>query len=775
MNIINFLSVSMKITKLFVVGLIFFLLPIINSLPVPGQQTIQRDAEWSYTLMYGDVEQEVRRRYIDESPVPWADGFSGQQFTSQVLTVYDGFRLPAPFFNHWQGELTQGVFNYWNCTDERGLDFGWVYYHSANDSQEDLSIRFEEPLILWKVGEPSIVSSAPASIMKCDTVSLFAPEQKEKGKPELEAQNMTAILTSQNTFTNNNQIDLNYSLVISGIGLMRFFDNHGPFFGKDKNERCNLTITRQGTTTFSKNDTTGIWYVVQERYTDLWYAHSMTSDKIIKESSFGGPHETYTLVLTELPERIPSEETIFNVKEYGAVGDGTTLDTVAINTAIEACANHGNGRVYFPPGIYLSGSLHLKTNVTLFFDSEAVLRGTRDMTKYDPREYNPWAQYQDTSQSYIQRSLIWGENLSNVGILGSGMIDGNDAFEPWPIINRSFPPPFGWVFSTIFYQINDTIFQRGAKPLALKSCVNVFIKDITITHAPDESIFVAGCDNIIIKRYKAQAVRVDGIDPVCCHNMTITNCEIRSLDDAIAIKTSFILGFKRSCENITVKHSLFSVFVNGIKIGTESIGDFRHITYRNCVVRNSPSLPSYAGISIICVDGGTIDNVFASDITLLNVNYPIFIRLGDGLRSPLNQSVGVIRNVTIQNVTSIGGKKMSSITAVPGSYVGGNITFRNVTIISAGGGRRIFSYRNLPERRESNGVYPDPAYIHPGPPPAYALFCRHVNGLSFIDVSVGFQRRDLRAALICEDVYNFTLSRFQAERLLFGVPSIIFR
>ena len=275
---------------------------------------------------------------------------------------------------------------------------------------------------------------------------------------------------------------------------------------------------------------------------------------------------------------------MFNVRDYGAVGDGTTLDTIAINAAIETCANQSGGIVYFPPGIYLSGSLHLKTNVTLYVDSEAVLRGTRDMTKYDPREYNPWAKYQDSSQSYCHRSLIWGENLSNVGILGSGIIDGNDAFEAWPIINRTFPPPFSWIFSTIFYQINDTIFQRGAKPLALKSCVNVFIKDITITHAPDESIFIAGCDNVIIMGYRAQEVRVDGIDPVCCHNVTITNCEIRSLDDAIAIKSSYMLGFKRSCENITVKNCLLSTFINALKIGTESVGNFHHITYRNCIV-----------------------------------------------------------------------------------------------------------------------------------------------------------------------------------------------
>jgi hypothetical protein len=761
--------------KIFVVGLVFLFLTVMDSSIILGLHTVQPDTEWDYTLTYGDVQQEVRRQYIGESPIPWADGFTGQQFVSQVLTIHDGFRIPEPFFDYWQDALTQSMIHYWNFTDERGSDFGWVHYRSANYSCEDLCITFEEPLTLWKVGEPSMLSTAPASVMKFDTVSLFTPEQKEKGKPELEGKNLTATLISKNCYIQGDQVDLDYSLSISGNGTMRFFDNHGPFLGKDKNESCFITLTQNGTMTFSKNETTGICYVVQESYTDVWYAQSMISDICIQESSFGGPQERYTLVLTDLPERIPSEEILYNVRDYGAVGDGLTLDTIAINTAIEDCANHFDGMVYFPPGIYLSGSLHLKTNVTLFLDSKAILRGTRDMTKYDLREYNPWARYQDTSQSYIHRSLIWGENLSNVGILGPGIIDGNDAFEPWPIINRSFPPPFGWVFSTIFYQINDTVFQRGAKPLALKSCVNVFIKDITITHAPDESIFLAGCDNVIIMRYKAQAVRVDGVDPVCCHNMTISNCEIRSLDDAIAIKSSFMLGFKRSCENITVKHSLFSVFVNALKIGTESVGDFRHIIYRNCIVRNSPMLPSFAGISVISVDGGVIDGVTVSDITLSHVNYPIFIRLGDRLRSPLNQSIGVIRNVTIQNLSSIGGKKASSITAVPDSYIGGNITFHNVTIVCSGGGRRIFSYRNPAERRESNGVYPDPPYILPGPPPAYAFFCRHVKGLSFLNINVGFHRRDLRAAVICEDIYNFTVSEFEAERMPLGAPSIIIR
>ncbi len=761
--------------KIIIIGLVLMFLTLIFSNLVLTGQTIQTNNEWGYLLKYGDVEREVRRLYTGESNVPWADGFSGQQFISQVLTIRDGFRIPESFFNHWQATLTHGLINYWNFTEESGSDFGWVYYHTTDYSVEDLFIKFEEPLTLWRFGESYVESTATASIMKFDTISLFAPEKNEKEKPELEGKNLSATLICKNCSTREVQVDLNYSLVISGYGIMRFHDSQEPFLGEDKNESCTLLITRKGTMTFVKDASTGIWYIIQDCFRDLWYAQSITSGMTINESSFSGPREVYDFVLSELPERVPSIVPIFNVKDYGAVGDGKTSDTVAINAAIEACANQSGGIVYVPPGIYLSGSLHMKTNVTLYLDSEAVLRGTRDMTKYDSRENNPWAKYQDTSQSYCHRSLIWGENLSNVGVLGPGTIDGNDAFEPWPFINRTFPPPFGWILSTIFYQINDTIFQRGPKPLAFKSCTNVFIKDITITHAPDEAIFIAGCDNVIIMGYIAREVRVDGIDPVCCHNVTITDCEIKSLDDAIAIKSSYILGYKRSCENITVKNCLLSTFINALKIGTESVGNFRNIIYRNCIVYNSPNLPSYAGISIISVDGGVIDSVTASDITLIHVNYPIFIRLGDRLRSPESESVGKIQNISISHLTSIAGKKASSITAVPGSYVGGNITFHNVTIICRGGGRRIFTYRDIPELRESNGVYPDPPYIHPGPPPAYGFFCRYVKRLSFFNIQLGFQRRDLRAALICEDIDDLFLSGFETERAPFGSPSVIIR
>jgi len=363
-----------------------------SSLVTAKQQTIynyNNNDEWGYILKFRDVEQEVRRKFIGESNVPWADRFSAKRFDSQILTICDGFCFPEEFFNQWQSYLTQGLVNYWNFTMDSGFDFGWVYFHNSDYSKEEVFIKFKTPLKLWILGETYVKSTTSASIMKFDTIGLFAPEKNEKGKPELEGENLTATLICQNYTMQEDQIGFTYSLTITGVGAMHFHDSQGPLFGKDKNESCTILIKRNGVMSFTKQDSTGIWFCVQDCFREFWNAQSMISGVSVNESCFGGPNELYDLCLAQLPDRETSTLPVFNVRDFGAKGDGKTLDTTAIDTAIETCANQDGGIVYFPPGIYLSGSLHLKTNVTLFLDSEAVLRGTRDMTKYDPREYNP--------------------------------------------------------------------------------------------------------------------------------------------------------------------------------------------------------------------------------------------------------------------------------------------------------------------------------------------------------------------------------------------------
>ena len=165
--------------KILVIGLVFLFLTLMFSSLVPAKQTVQTDNEWGYILKYGDVEQEVRRQYVGELNVPWANGFSGQQFISQILTIRDGFRVPESFFYQWQSDLTQGCINYWNFTAESGSDFGWVYYHSTTYLLEDFFIKFKKPLTLWTFGLPCVETTAAASVMKFDTTGLFAAWLRE--------------------------------------------------------------------------------------------------------------------------------------------------------------------------------------------------------------------------------------------------------------------------------------------------------------------------------------------------------------------------------------------------------------------------------------------------------------------------------------------------------------------------------------------------------------------------------------------------------------------
>jgi len=226
-----------------------------------------------------------------------------------------------------------------------------------------------------------------------------------------------------------------------------------------------------------------------------------------------------------------------------------------------------------------------------------------------------------------------------------------------------------------------------------------------------------------------------------------------------------------------VENCLLSTFINALKVGTESVGDFRNIVLRDCTIQNLPGFPSYAGLSMMSVDGGRLDGIVYSNITMKNAGYPIFIRLGDRLRTPEQPPIGQVRNILISNITAKGGIGLGSslITAVPGSYVGGGIRLQDIDIICRGGGSIDSSYRPVPEIRESNGVYPDPPYILPGESPAYGFFCRHVQGLAFHNVQLGFERPDRRAALVCEDVSTLEIDGFEAERIPGSAPSVIIR
>jgi hypothetical protein len=735
----------------------------------------------SFILDVDDMSFEVSRKDAGEEEVPWANGIMARRYDSDVLKVRDGFVFDEGFIGAWDKYLSAGLTEYVIEGTGTYEELGWQWLDGI-DRNETVAIKCLSPLV-WYDGSPGgFKSSAAAKIMKSDMVALFSPRGELSGRPELEA-DATADLSGDSAEIEPGVVKISYTLEVKGSGVVRYFNANGSEWiavspsalPQDREEPCSMSIVRTGVKVIGNK--TGFWELLGDTYTEKWEAQDRHGNAVLRESSLAGAGRQYSFERADVITRpVFMDRPVFNVMDFGAAGDGTVLDTASVQAAIDACSDVGGGEVVFPAGIYMCASVHLKSNITIRLMKSAVVKGTRDMDRYDPREPNPWDEYQDISQSHIHHSIFWGENLENIAIIGPGAIDGNDAFENLPLINITPPPPWCWVISTIAYQFTEKILQRGTKPVGFRECRNVLIKDLTITHAPDEAIYFAGCENVLIEGYKAREVRVDGIDPVCSRNVTITGCEIKSLDDAIAVKSSYVLGRKENVENLTVKNCLLSTFINAFKIGTESVGDFKNVTFKDCYIKNLPGSPSFAGISMMSVDGGTLDGITADNITIENANYPVFIRVGDRLRTPETASIGSVRNVRISNVTASGGLGFGSsiIAAVEGGFIGPGIILENMDITCLGGGSKWQSYRQIPDVHESDGVYPDPVFIVPGLQPAYGFFIRRARGLELRNVHVRYDLPDLRAAFILEDA-DAHMEGISAEKCSLGAPSVITR
>jgi len=498
--------------------------------------------------------------------------------------------------------------------------------------------------------------------------------------------------------------------------------------------------------------------------------------------------------LSSAPQR--NELPVFNVKASGATGDGQTIDTPAINRAIDAAAAAGGGTVYFPAGNYLSVSIHLKSNISLYLDHGATIIAATPANdvKYDPPEPNPWDQYQDFGHSHWHNSLIWGENLNNVSIMGPGMIWGkglvrnggqsrtqqqNDALNA----ARDNEPkhPFGYP------NPRDAVEPGWAnKSIALKLCRNVIIRDITILHGGHFAILATGVDNLTIDNIKIDTNR-DGIDVDACKNVRISNCTVNSpFDDAICPKSSFALGYARATENVTITNCQVSGYDEGtlldgtykreynrysvnsgptgrIKFGTESNGGFKNITISNCV------FDYCRGLALESVDGGNLEDVTISNITMRDItNCPIFLRLGSRLRGPAGTPMSALRRVTLSNIVVYNAepKYASIISGIPGHDIE-DVALDNIRIYYKGGGTKAQAALQ-PEEKET--AYPEPSMF--GEIPAYGFFVRHVRGLQMHNVNLASLTADARPAFVIMDAKQVELNRIAANAAP-GVPTLV--
>jgi hypothetical protein len=447
----------------------------------------------------------------------------------------------------------------------------------------------------------------------------------------------------------------------------------------------------------------------------------------------------------------PSLAGAFDVRQFGAKGDGKTLDSPAINRAIEAAAKAGGGTVFFPAGTYLSGSIHLRSRITLYLDMGSTIFGAPDgMNAYDAAELNPNDKFQDFGHSHWHNSLIWGENLEQIAIVGQGTINGG-----------------GMGKGSGDVRVPD---GNGNKSIALKLCRNVNLRDITMAHGGHFAILLTGCDNVSIENLKIDTNR-DGMDIDCCRNVVVSNCRVNSpLDDGICPKSSFALGRPVITENLTIVNCQVSGFEEGtlldgtmkpsrkrtgrIKFGTEANGGFRNCTVANCTFR------CCQGLALEEVDGGILENITFNNISMMDVaQYPIYITLGVRNRGPGVTQTGKLRNILISNIIATGIEPMSGIqiTGVPGEDIEG-VRLENIRLIFNGGGTREDAARVPPELGKG---YPSPTRI--GVMPAYGVFARHVRNLELANIHLSFLNEDLRPAMVCVDVDGLEIDNFKAQ------------
>jgi polygalacturonase len=447
-------------------------------------------------------------------------------------------------------------------------------------------------------------------------------------------------------------------------------------------------------------------------------------------------------------------QAIFLVTDFGAKGDGSTLDTDAINSAIEAASRAGGGIILFPAGSYLSYSLHLRSHITLHLPTGSTIIAAPgpqlgEQGKYDPAESNaPWESYQDFGHNHWHNSLIWGEGIENVAITGNGMIWGKGLSRGWDVEPRAEHA------------------GAGNKAIALKNCRNVLLRDITILHGGHFGILATGVDTLTIDHLTIDTNR-DGMDIDCCRNVHVSNCTVNSpWDDGICLKSSYALGHARATEMVTITNctvtgdfeegtvvdATFRHFVpdakvprtGRIKFGTESNGGFKNITIANCV------FDGCRGLAIETVDGGIIEDISVTNLSMRDIREaPIFVRLGARMRGPEGVPVGIVRRVNISNVvcTSAPGQKISSILAgIPGHPIA-DVRISEITVLHHGGGTAADALLRLPENEKK---YPEPNMF--GTTPSQGFFVRHVNGLEMSSVKIEPAADDARPSFVLSDV-----------------------
>ena len=425
---------------------------------------------------------------------------------------------------------------------------------------------------------------------------------------------------------------------------------------------------------------------------------------------------------------------VFNVRSYGATGNGSTIDTPAVNKAIAAASAAGGGEVLFPAGTYESVSIHLESNVEIYLDAGATIRAAA--TGFDAPEANSYSQYQDYGHSHFHDSLIWGDSLTNVSFAGSGTIDGDGHL-------KTGTPSSG----------------QADHAIAITRSSGVSFTGITVKNGGWIAILVNGINGLTVDHLNVQtASDRDGIDVINTQNATVSNSTIDSVDDSLVFKSDFALGRTYPNQNVTVTDVTASSNNNAFQFGSETCGNFNHYTFSHLTVNAAGK----AGLGIVSMDGAKITDVSYTDVTMKDAATPIFIKIGDRGRCPGSPGPGSISGITFDHVTGthlsdLGANYTSTITGMPGHPVS-DVTVENVDLTVPGGDPA--SDATIVPPTEYTSYVPKDL----GTRPSYGWWLREVSGITFKSDTVGFDSNDGRPAFISDTGSKVSLDDVTVQR-----------
>lgn len=450
----------------------------------------------------------------------------------------------------------------------------------------------------------------------------------------------------------------------------------------------------------------------------------------------------------------------YNILDFGALPDGKTLNTTAIQAAIDAAHEKTGGRVVIPAGQFLTGALQMKSGVELHVQEKGVLLGSTHPNHYF--KLKRW------------KALILAESEQNIAITGQGEINGQGRQLALHIDSLFYA---GQIDSAMynFVEMRPKYYLRP-QLIEFVRCENITLKNITLKNAACWVQTYDQCRNIVMDSVTTDSDAYwnnDGIDIQDCINVRITNCFVNSADDGICLKSQ---SAQHLCDSIYIANCTVRSSASAVKFGTVSHGGFKNVVIKNIKVYDTYR----SALAIECVDGGTLENVLIDGVTATNTGNALFIRLGE--RSKKEQ-MGQLRNVTLSNIKvevaferpdyayEIRGPALpffhntfpASITGIPG-YPVENLKLENIEIIYPGRGNKGLAHAPLSRLNQVPEKISDyPEFSMFGELPAWGFYVRHVDGLTMKNIRLSIQDPDYRSALIFDDVRNLDLQNIQIQ------------